>query len=91
MSKGETTVLGVNTSHDTAVAVVVDGEVKHVYEEERSRRAKYWSPRDDSSEGDNGVSYENIHSSLNTRSLYPGTLIFFNASGVNADISFFFC
>ena len=35
MSKGETTVLGVNTSHDTAVAVVVDGEVKHVYEEER--------------------------------------------------------
>ena len=60
MSKGETTVLGVNTSHDTAVAVVVDGEVKHVYEEERSRRAKYWSPRDDSSEGDNGVSYDEM-------------------------------
>ena len=58
MAKSETTVLGVNTSHDTAVAVVVDGEVKHVYEEERSRRAKYWSPRDDADEEGNGVSYE---------------------------------
>ena len=41
------TVLGVNTSHDTSVAVIEDGEVKHVYEEERSRRAKYWSPNED--------------------------------------------
>ncbi|SVB94089.1 uncharacterized protein METZ01_LOCUS246943, partial [marine metagenome] len=38
------TVLGVNTSHDTSVAVIVDGEVSDVFEEERSRRAKYWSP-----------------------------------------------
>ena len=34
------TILGVNISHDTSVAVVEDGEVKHVYEEERSRRSK---------------------------------------------------
>tara|TARA_R100001510_G_C7528942_1_gene121211 strand:+ start:141 stop:608 length:468 start_codon:yes stop_codon:yes gene_type:complete len=60
MSKGETTVLGVNTSHDTAVAVIVDGEVKHVYEEERSRRSKYWSPREDTVEGDRGVSYDEM-------------------------------
>ena len=60
MAKSETTVLGVNTSHDTAVAVVVDGEVKHVYEEERSRRAKYWSPRDDADEEGNGVSYDEL-------------------------------
>jgi predicted NodU family carbamoyl transferase len=38
------TVLGINTSHDTAVAVIIDGEVEDVFEEERSRRAKYWSP-----------------------------------------------
>ena len=53
MDKGDT-VLGINTSHDTAVAVIQDGEVKHVYEEERSRRAKYWSPGEDSSVGDEG-------------------------------------
>ncbi len=47
MEKGDT-VLGINTSHDTAVAVIKDGEVKHVYEEERSRRSKYWSPAEDS-------------------------------------------
>ena len=41
-------VLGVNTSHDTSVAVISDGEVKAVYEEERSRRSKYWSPVEDS-------------------------------------------
>ena len=58
--KSELTVLGVNTSHDTAVAVIKDGEVKHVYEEERSRRSKYWSPREDCDEADNGVSYEEM-------------------------------
>ena len=47
MEKKELVILGVNTSHDTAVAVVQDGEVKHVYEEERSRRSKYWSPNED--------------------------------------------
>lgn len=47
MEKETEVILGVNTSHDTAVAVVEDGKVKHVYEEERSRRAKYWSPNED--------------------------------------------
>ena len=42
MKQGDT-VLGVNTSHDTSVAVIQDGEVKAVYEEERSRRSKYLS------------------------------------------------
>ena len=32
-------VLGVNTSHDTSVAVIQDGEVKAVYEEEFDRAA----------------------------------------------------
>lgn len=40
------TVLGINTSHDTAVAVLEDGELVDVFEEERSRRSKYWSPSD---------------------------------------------
>ena len=47
MKNKPTVILGVNTSHDTAVAVVEDGIVKHVYEEERSRRSKYWSPSED--------------------------------------------
>ena len=42
-----TTVLGVNTSHDTAVAVLEDGVLVDVFEEERSRREKYWSPIDE--------------------------------------------
>ena len=41
-------ILGVNISHDTSVAVVEDGEVVSVYEEERSRRTKWWSPVEDS-------------------------------------------
>ena len=41
------TVLGINTSHDTAVAVVEDGVLVDVFEEERSRRSKYWSPADE--------------------------------------------
>lgn len=42
-------ILGVNISHDTSCAVIEDGEVISVYEEERSRRSKWWSPTDDSS------------------------------------------
>ena len=42
-------ILGVNISHDTSCAVIEDGEVVSVYEEERSRRSKWWSPTDDSS------------------------------------------
>ena len=41
------TVLGLNTSHDTAVEVVEDGVLVDVFEEERSRRSKYWSPADE--------------------------------------------
>ena len=41
------TVLGINTSHDTAVAVLKDGVLVDVFEEERSRRSKYWSPSED--------------------------------------------
>ena len=40
-------IVGINHSHDTSVAVVVDGQVQSVFEEERSRRAKYWTPSDD--------------------------------------------
>lgn len=50
MTKEKEVILGVNTSHDTAVAVIEDGVVKHVYEEERSRRSKYWSPSEDSND-----------------------------------------
>ena len=46
------TILGINTSHDTAVAVLIDGEVEDVFEEERSRRSKYWSPHTEFSEQD---------------------------------------
>ena len=42
-------ILGVNISHDTSCAVIEDGEVVSVYEEERSRRSKWWSPTDDNS------------------------------------------
>ena len=40
-------ILGVNISHDTSLSVIEDGEVKNVYEEERVRREKYWSPETD--------------------------------------------
>jgi len=36
-------IYGVNISHDTSLCVFEDGIVKEVYEEERSRREKYWS------------------------------------------------
>lgn len=39
-------IVGINHSHDTSVAVVVDGQVQSVFEEERSRREKYWTPTD---------------------------------------------
>ena len=40
-------IVGINHSHDTSVAVVVDGQVQSVFEEERSRRHKHWTPSDD--------------------------------------------
>tara|TARA_A100001015_G_scaffold143966_1_gene159780 strand:- start:564 stop:1760 length:1197 start_codon:yes stop_codon:yes gene_type:complete len=39
-------ILGINQSHDTSIAVVDEqGNITGVFEEERSRRAKYFSPR----------------------------------------------
>ena len=44
--KDKEIILGINTSHDTSVAVLEDGVLTDVFEEERSRRSKYWSPVD---------------------------------------------
>jgi predicted NodU family carbamoyl transferase len=40
----ENTILGINISHDTSIAVVKDGVLVDVFEEERCRRSKYWAP-----------------------------------------------
>ncbi len=45
MAKLENTILGINISHDTSIAVVKDGVLVDVFEEERCRRKKYWSPK----------------------------------------------
>ena len=47
MSKLNNTILGVNISHDTSIAVVKNGVLVDVFEEERCRRKKYWSPKED--------------------------------------------
>ena len=39
------TILGINISHDTSIAVVHNGELVDVFEEERCRRKKYWAPK----------------------------------------------
>ena len=36
-------IYGVNTSHDTALCVNADGVIQDVFEEERSRRQKYFT------------------------------------------------
>ena len=41
------TILGINISHDTSIAVVKDGVLVDVFEEERCRRKKYWAPKSD--------------------------------------------
>ena len=38
-------ILGVNISHDSTVCELEDGIVLNLYEEERCRRKKYWSPK----------------------------------------------
>ena len=43
----ENTILGINISHDTSIAVVKDGVLVDVFEEERCRRKKYWAPKPD--------------------------------------------
>ena len=42
------TILGINISHDTSIAVVHNGELVDVFEEERCRRSKYWAPNENS-------------------------------------------
>jgi predicted NodU family carbamoyl transferase len=38
-------ILGVNISHDATVAQMTDGVVDFLFEEERHRREKYWTPK----------------------------------------------
>ena len=45
MAELKNTILGINISHDTSIAIVHNGELVDVFEEERCRRGKYWSPR----------------------------------------------
>ena len=50
MNKANTvknTILAINISHDTSVAVITNGVVVDVFEEERSRRSKYYAPKGD--------------------------------------------
>lgn len=42
----ENTILGINISHDTSIALVNNGELVDVWEEERCRRSKYWAPNE---------------------------------------------
>ncbi len=44
MADLKNTILGINISHDTSIAVVNNGILVDVFEEERCRRGKYWSP-----------------------------------------------
>ena len=41
------TILAINISHDTSCAIIKHGEVVDVFEEERSRRSKYYAPKGD--------------------------------------------
>jgi len=43
-------IIGINSSHDTSLAIMQDGEVQELFEEERERREKYYSPNIDSPE-----------------------------------------
>ena len=47
MADLKNTILGINISHDTSIAVVHNGILVDVFEEERCRRGKYWAPRAD--------------------------------------------
>ena len=37
-------IIGINSSHDTSLCIMEDGEVVELFEEERERRDKYYSP-----------------------------------------------
>lgn len=43
-------ILAINSSHDTSIVTFKDGEITNVWEEERHRREKYWSPSENSAE-----------------------------------------
>jgi len=43
----ENTILAINISHDTSIAIIKNGEVVDIFEEERSRRSKYYAPKCD--------------------------------------------
>ena len=45
-NKVNNTILGINISHDTSIAVVKNGVLEDVFEEERCRRSKYWAPHE---------------------------------------------
>lgn len=38
-------IIGVNTSHDTSLAQITDGNIDFICDEARFRRSKYWSPQ----------------------------------------------
>jgi len=43
-------ILAINSSHDTSIVTFKDGEITNVWEEERHRRDKYWSPSESEAE-----------------------------------------
>ena len=56
-------ILGINISHDSSVAGIVDGEIEFVYDEARFRREKYWAPEFSQSES---CIFDCIEHKLNT-------------------------
>lgn len=60
----ENTILGINISHDTSIAVVKDGVLVDVFEEERCRRAKYWAPKPDEE-----ARFQSIEQKINIESI----------------------
>ena len=43
-------IIGINSSHDTSLCIMEDGVVRELFEEERERRDKYYSPKLDEPE-----------------------------------------
>ena len=43
-------IIGINSSHDTSLCIMEDGKVMELFEEERERRDKYYSPSNDNPE-----------------------------------------
>ena len=64
MTELKNTILGINISHDTSIAVVHNGELVDVFEEERCRRSKYWSPS-----ADEEIRLQSIEQKINVDSI----------------------